>query len=108
MMSKTKTEKLKRFSERLVAIAEEKAACANDEREVLKEASDAGFDKKAMKRLAGYMVKNAEGRLTADRERDVFDEYRVALGVLPLERVELEAKETANGKDKDAPAPAPA
>lgn len=72
-------QRLKSFIERVERLEEEKAAVAEDIKEVYAEAKGVGFDAKTMRKLVSLRKMDAEKRREAD---EILDLYKSAIGML--------------------------
>lgn len=71
--------------ERIEALEGDKAAAADDLREVYKGAKEAGFDVKAIRRVIKLRKMDESQRAAEATTRDLESIYREALGDTPLE-----------------------
>lgn len=82
---------LRSFIERVERLEGEKAAIANDIKEVYAEAKGSGFDPKIMRDLVRERAKDQQ---TVREQEEIKDVYRKALGMLgdtPLGRAAIDA-----------------
>ena len=75
-------QKLKLLIERVERLEEEKKGIAEDITEVMKEASDQGFDKKAIRRIIKLRKMSTQERQEAEA---VLQTYMNAIGMTPIE-----------------------
>lgn len=71
-------QRLRSFIERIERLEEEKAAFAEDIKEVYAEAKGVGFDAKTMRKVIGLRKLDAEKRREAD---ELLDLYKSAIGM---------------------------
>lgn len=81
-------DQLKSIIARVEKLEEEKAAIADDIRDVFAEAKGNGFDVKAIRQIIKLRKMDAQER---EEEETVLDTYMRALGMLPEFEEELEA-----------------
>jgi uncharacterized protein (UPF0335 family) len=89
-MSQINNNQLKALVERIESLEAEKAALAQDVKDVLAEAKGQGFDPKILKKLIALRKQDADKR---DEERIMIDLYLNSLGQLaetPLGRAAVE------------------
>src|ERR1700761_4374240 len=73
-------DRLKSFIERIERLEEEKAALANDIKEVFAEAKGTGFDTKIMRQIIRMRKMDKDD---LDEQETLIDIYKRALGMLP-------------------------
>jgi len=74
-------DQLKSIIARVEKLEQEKAAIADDIKDVFSEAKSSGFDVKAIKTILKLRQKDAQER---EEEEAILDTYMNALGMLPL------------------------
>lgn len=72
-------ERLKSFIERIERLEEEKAALAEDIKEVYAEAKSSGFDIKTMRKLVRLRKMDAQKRIEED---EILELYKAAIGLV--------------------------
>jgi uncharacterized protein (UPF0335 family) len=80
-------DKLKALVERVERLEAEKAELASDISEVFKEAKEAGFSTKVMRKVIALRKMDSTER---DEQESLLELYKEALGLTPLERAAAE------------------
>jgi uncharacterized protein (UPF0335 family) len=96
-------EQLRSLIERIERLDEEKAALANDIKEVFAEAKSNGFDTKAMRKIIRMRKKDATER---EEEEAILELYMSALGMLadtPLGEAAIKTAKASAKKSRSAP-----
>lgn len=93
-MDTAQAAKLKKAVEAIENIDEQRRELGQEKSEIMRQAIDEGFDRKAIKRVL------AERRLKPDDAKaldDLVDEYKLALGMTPFETIIEKSKEDEAG-----------
>ena len=78
----TSREKLKSFVDRIVRLREEIASLKRDEKDIVNEAKNDGFDPNALKAIVKETMQTQVQRAAAREVEAIVDLYRASLGML--------------------------